>query len=209
MEGMNKPKILVFAGPNGSGKSAVTNSEQIVGFYVNADEIEKARDCTPLEAAKIAEATRGYFVDHMLSFTMETVLSTTRNIDLLARARSLGFEITCIYVTTNNPAINVARAKLRLQNTKHGVGMEKGKVDEQKIIDRYHRAMKLIPQLCEVCDRLLVYDNSLDRDIGKPSLIAEIQDGKVSVYPSSIWTESAIKSFLSGEYMPDSVCCPS
>lgn len=205
MEGMNKPKILIFAGPNGSGKSTVTSNEQIVGFYVNADEIEKLRDCTPLEAAKIAEATREYFVDHMLSFTMETVLSTTRNIDLLARARSLGFEITCIYVTTNNPAINVARAKLRLQNTNHGVGIEKGKVDEQKIIDRYHRAMKLIPQLCKVCDRLLIFDNSFDRSQGKPSLIAEIQNGNVSIYPSSIWNESAIQNFLSGEYIPDSI----
>lgn len=204
METSVKPKILVFAGPNGAGKSTVTENERIVGFYVNADEIEKKRNCTPLEAAQIAEATRECFVSNLMSFTMETVLSTTRNIDLLSRARSMGFEIICIYVTTINPSINVKRAKQRLLNTKHGVGIEKGKVDEQKIIDRYHRAMKLIPQLCEVCDRLLIFDNSFDRAFGKPSLIAELKDGKVSLYPSEVWTESKIQSLLSGEYVSDS-----
>ncbi len=38
---MNKtPSVLVFAGPNGSGKSTVTKGFDIIGEYINADDIK-------------------------------------------------------------------------------------------------------------------------------------------------------------------------
>ena len=36
------PAVLVFAGPNGSGKSTVTKGFNIIGEYINADEIKNA-----------------------------------------------------------------------------------------------------------------------------------------------------------------------
>ena len=39
----SKPIVLVFAGPNGSGKSTVTKGFDIIGEYINADEIKKAK----------------------------------------------------------------------------------------------------------------------------------------------------------------------
>ena len=84
---MNKPKILVFAGPNGSGKSTVANCYDLVGLYINADDIKKKRQCTDLEAALEAELLREECLQREKSFTFETVLSTRRNIDLLLRAK--------------------------------------------------------------------------------------------------------------------------
>lgn len=40
------PGILVFAGPNGSGKSTITSEIDIVGQYVNANEIKKDLNCS-------------------------------------------------------------------------------------------------------------------------------------------------------------------
>jgi len=48
------PKILVFMGPNGSGKSTVTQAWEIIGLYINADDIMAMRGCSDLETAQEA-----------------------------------------------------------------------------------------------------------------------------------------------------------
>ncbi len=53
-----KPEILVFAGPNGSGKSTITELIEVVGEYVNADDIQRTTGCTNMEAALLAEKRR-------------------------------------------------------------------------------------------------------------------------------------------------------
>lgn len=200
------PCILLFAGPNGSGKSTITGQFPQVGCYVNADEIQRVRNCDALEAAQIAYETRNYLVEEKQSFTMESVLSTPRNIELLAKAKQQGYYIFCIYITTVNPSINVARCMSRYEAGGHGVGgdPEIG-VDKQKIVDRYKRAMRLIPDLCRVCDRLLVFDNSMEKGIGKAALIAEMDGWKTTIHSSSLWSEENIRLFLSGNYSPDSI----
>ena len=37
------PRLRIFAGPNGSGKSTIKEviSEELLGIYINPDEIEK------------------------------------------------------------------------------------------------------------------------------------------------------------------------
>jgi len=40
---MNTPRLRMFAGPNGSGKSTLNSiiSKELLGVYINPDEIEK------------------------------------------------------------------------------------------------------------------------------------------------------------------------
>ena len=147
------PEIIVFAGPNGSGKSTITQYAKVIQPYINADEIKRANNCSDLEAAQIAEKMRNNCVDKKLSFTFETVLSTTRNLSLLKRAKENGFFIRCVYVLTVNPDINVTRVKSREQAGGHSV-------PEDKIRSRYQKALTLIPELLSVCDVLHIYDNS-------------------------------------------------
>lgn len=200
---MSTPCILVFAGPNGSGKSTVTGQYPPEGVYVNADEIERVTKCSPEEAAVIAERTREFLLENQQSFTMETVLSTPRNINLLKRAKQAGYYIMAIYVSTVHPSINVARCHYRYENGGHGVGTDPDNpVDDDKIIARYRRAMRLIPELCGICDRLLIFDNSLDKSETQVPLIAEILDGKVAIYPCDIWSMEQIISLLQGTYDP-------
>ena len=150
------PRLLVFAGPNGSGKSTVTQRFGIVGKYVNADEIKKALDCTDMDAAVIAERTRETLLNSKSDFSFETVLSTERNLKLIAKAKQNGYYVTCIYVLTSHPDINQKRVESRVRSSGHPV-------PEDKIRERYIRALRLFPVLVPLCDELWLFDNSVDK----------------------------------------------
>ena len=107
------PEIIVFAGPNGSGKSTIKRMAKIKGVYINADDIKKTNLCTDLEAAQKAEELREKMLSEKNDFTFETVLSTERNLNLLRRAKEIGYFIRGIYVLTSSSDINVARVNVR------------------------------------------------------------------------------------------------
>jgi predicted ABC-type ATPase len=82
------PRIVVFAGPNGSGKSALASAWEPAGLHINADDIKTKRGCSDLDAAREAERLRELCLSERRSFAFETVLSTERNLNLLARAKA-------------------------------------------------------------------------------------------------------------------------
>ena len=156
MSGKNEillPEVIVFAGPNGSGKTTITKMAKTVGEYINADDIKRTTLCSDIEAAIKAEELREKMIEEKKDFTFETVLSTDRNLLLLRKAKKRGYFVRCIYVLTSNVDINVARVSAREALGGHGV-------PEEKIRQRYERALKLIPQLVEICDVLHLYDNT-------------------------------------------------
>ena len=150
-----KPEIIVFAGPNGSGKSTITKLAKIIKPYINADDIKSSLHCSDIEAAQKATLMRESYVNNNESFSFETVLSTSRNLDLLIKAKQKGYFIRVIYVLTVNSQINVYRVKQRFANGGHDVPKE-------KVISRYENALKIIPELVQVADVCHIYDNSLD-----------------------------------------------
>ena len=153
-----RPVILAFAGPNGSGKTTVSQSIDKLGIFVNADDIKKEFGLSDMEAAIRAEEIRNQLLDSMQSFSFETVLSTDRNLKLMQKAKIRGFEVQCIYVITASPDINVARVRARVMKGGHDVPVD-------KIYSRYHRALALLPQVIEVCDKFILFDNSVNAEI--------------------------------------------
>jgi predicted ABC-type ATPase len=154
------------------------------GVYVNADDLKKEYKLTDLEAAQKAEALRNRLVEKKADFTFETVLSTERNLHLLRKAKKNGYEVQCIYVLTCNADINVARVKGRVREGGHGV-------PEGKIRSRYVKALKLIPQIIDVCDKIAIYDNSV-----MPSLLFKKDDDGNEYYPTDIWSIEKLKKLL-------------
>lgn len=126
---------------------------KIINPYINADDIKKTNICTDLEAAIKAEELRNHMVENGVDFTFETVLSTDRNLKLLKKAKEKGYFIRCIYILTNDPKINITRINMRKLMGGHGV-------PENKIRSRYQKALKLIPELIEICDIIHIYDNT-------------------------------------------------
>ena len=148
-----KPEVVVFAGPNGSGKSTFTELWKPPVDYINADEIKKNLKCSDLEAAQLAEKQREDHVEQMSEFCFETVLSTERNLKLLKKAKEKGYFIRCYYILTADPMINVWRVRSRVEAGGHDV-------PEEKIIERYDRALELVKELVKICDVCHIYDNS-------------------------------------------------
>jgi len=182
---IRKPVVLAFAGPNGSGKTTVMRGLDVFGTYVNADDIKAEYGISDLEAAQKAELIRNALLNKRVDFSFETVLSTERNLLLLEKAKSVGYEVHCIYVLTHNASINVGRVKVRHAGGGHDV-------PEDKIRIRYHRALALIPRLLNVCDKMLIYDNSEE-------IIATIlhkESGIVSIFPNEFWTEARLHKLI-------------
>jgi len=179
-----KPAVLVFAGPNGSGKSTVAQNLPVFGTYINADDIKKENDLTDIEAAEQAEHLRIALIDKCADFSFETVLSTERNLLLLQNAKEHGYEVQCIYVLTCDENINVARVKARRKAGGHDVPAD-------KIRARYHRALALLPKLIEICDKIVIYDNT-----NEPLLIFSKENSFGKIYPNNNWSEEAISCLL-------------
>lgn len=178
---MLKPEIRVFAGPNGSGKSTISTQEWIIEPYINADMIKREQHLSDLDAAIQAEQRRENALANGISFTIETVLSTERNLLLLERAKNSGYFIKAYYVLTRDPIINVARVKSRVSAGGHDVPVE-------KIISRYKRCMSLIPRLYQVCDIMHIYDNSGDF----PIRIVRKHKDNLTIYTNEYWTKERI-----------------
>jgi len=181
-----KPTVLVFAGPNGSGKTTVMRGIPTFGTYINADDMKAEYNLTDLEAAQQAELLRNALLNKKADFSFETVLSTERNLLLLEEAKAFGYEVQCIYVLTCNENINVARVKARHKAGGHDV-------PEDKIRTRYHRALSLIPRLLNVCDKILIYDNS-----NMPTLVFRKENGVSSIFPNDFWSDTNLRQLLGG-----------
>lgn len=185
--------LTVYGGPNGSGKSTITEQHKPTGPYVNADMIQKHLGCTALEAAVNAENTRELLLAQGESFTMESVLSTDRNYDLMRRAHNQDYFVHCIYVLTKNPKINMERVAARARWGGHDVPSE-------KVENRYWRAMSKIPQLFKVCDRLEIFDNSPNRGEGEPTCIVSWENGSLELFPNNIWNQEELLALVEGKY---------
>jgi len=180
----HQPTILAFAGPNGSGKSTVTRGLPTFGTYVNADDIKAEYNLSDLEAAQQADALRNELLNKKVDFSFETVLSTDRNLLLLKKSKENGYEVQCVYVLTCDENINVARVRARVAHGGHDV-------PEDKIRSRYHRALALLPALIDVCDKILIYDNSIS-----PTLIFKKENSIAERYPNVLWADDKLKTLL-------------
>lgn len=181
---IRKPMILVLAGPNGSGKSTITQYFEKIGTYTNADDIVAATGMSNEEAAKLVDNKRYASIEAKEDFTFETVLSSKFKLDILEKAKEEGYFIKCIFVLTVDPLINVARVETRVASGGHDV-------DKTKIIERYHKSLKNIKKLMDICDILHVYDNTLE-----PVRIIRKHKEDISIFPNELWTEEKIDELL-------------
>jgi predicted ABC-type ATPase len=171
-------EMFLFAGPNGSGKSTIVNDflqrEICPKYYICPDnninrqmkDIEKAY----IIAMKKAEAERYNAVTLEKSFSFESVFSTTEKVEFIKYVKSQGYNITIVYVVTNNPQINIKRIHNRVLSGGHDV-------PEDKIISRYYKSMKQVKECIKVANSFFLFDNSGNT----PILLLEIHDGEKTI----------------------------
>ena len=185
----DRPVVLVFAGPNGSGKSTVTKGFDIIGEYINADDIKKQRRCSDLEAAQYATSLRENAVTLRRDFTFETVLSSPRNVELIRSAKDSGYQVEVVFVLTSDPQINVARVADRVRKGGHDV-------PKDKIVSRYYKSLNNLAELLKIADVMWVIDNSTE----KAELIIYSKDKTVSIFESKNWSADKIEKLVIGNF---------
>jgi len=193
----NARHVIVFAGPNGSGKSTI--KEDILAFtkfqgeYINADDI--ARSLTSeipdyrernIKAAEMAEKRRQQAMQEGRPFSFETVMSTPEKVAILTQAKAHGYDVSLLFVTTDDPEKNVSRVEDRVAKGGHPV-------DPDAVRRRYHDAMALLPCAVEHADVALIMDNSqgggVDVAIKADGTLQKIAD-KLAAKPPPQWVDA-------------------
>lgn len=116
-------------------------------------------------AAALAEAMRQWLLEEGWTFTFETVMSHPSKIEFMKDARARGYRVYLYFVATDDPVINIDRVRRRVLQGGHPV-------DDDKVIERYHKSIALMTSACAVADRAYIFDNSGS----KHKLLAEVTD---------------------------------
>jgi len=102
-------------------------------------------DLVPPVAHKRDEMMR-----ELRSFAVE---DWTVDLDLLENARQAGYTTKVLFISTEDPNLNIGRVLLRM--SQNGQGVPLGTVSES-----YEEAMRSLPEARKHADDLLVYDNT-------------------------------------------------
>ena len=190
------PFIIFVAGPNGSGKTTMINTLQ-THFekpieYLCPDDIEKKiKDLyhDPVECSIIArEITvelKQKLVENQESFILESVGSHPSHAEFLEDAKENGYTISTIFITTENPDINVERVAHRVETGGHNV-------PKDKIYLRYEKTMENIINYIEVSDCILILDNSNEHY----EAVFLKSDDRITVLVEKEWVKEYIENKL-------------
>lgn len=167
------PKLTLIAGPNGAGKTTLVRFLDQQGFdfgeIINPDEISAALgghcEANQLQARELADRRADECLAAGRDFALETVLSHPSRLDLMRRARSVGFGVTLIYICVDTDGISAQRVAQRHRMGGHAV-------DPAKVRARYRRSLQNLPLALAAADEALVFDNSAAGDRSdRPRLI--------------------------------------
>lgn len=125
-------------------------------------------------AALLSDFIREKLLHNNIDFSFETVMSHPSKIEILKKAKILGYTITLIFVTTNNPEINVNRVAIRVKKGGHNVPNE-------KIISRYYKCMDLLYDAFLISDIAFLYDNSGSFSTIDEMFVAQKFDNKITL----------------------------
>lgn len=176
------PHLFVIAGPNGSGKTSWIdgNREEIAALgllaHLNPDAI--AREISPgnlrqgaARAGREVIRQSAEFLGHQESFGFETTLAGHHALRVMKQAQELGYEVTLVYVATENPSINIKRIVMRHTAGGHDI-------PEKDIRRRYQRSLANLEAAIACADHVRLIDNSRHE---KPHEFARFDSGKLKI----------------------------
>ncbi|WP_372782118.1 AAA family ATPase [Litorivivens sp.] len=183
-------QLWAIVGGNGAGKSTFYQQmlEPMDLPFINADVI--AREVWPddpegnsYDAAQLASRLRDELLDEGRSFCFETVFSHPSKIDILGKAKALGYQIILVVINVSSSDLNKARVAQRVEHGGHSV-------PDEKVEARIPRMLQNVANAIPLCDEVRVLDNS---SYEKPFLpVLTIKNGNYTYHIESLpdWAES-------------------
>lgn len=156
-----RPVFTIIMGCNGCGKSMWKREswdllpdryydQDSVAAGVGGWEKEVARE----EARRIVESKIDESLLERLSFGIESTYSGRPGRALVERAKAADFRIEGVYIGTEDPEINVARIRQRVEDlTGHWV-------DPERVSERWKFSLANLRRTAELFDDLELFDNS-------------------------------------------------
>jgi len=135
------------------------------------------------DVAVLADFIRNQLLEAGKSFSCETVFSHPSKLDLLRRAKQLGYKTYLYFCCAGDATVCVERVKQRVEEGGHSV-------PEEKIIQRFKRSLDNLLPAIKLVDRAYVFDNS-----GKESeLIVEANKVELKVLTEYVpdWINDAL-----------------
>ena len=160
---MTAAVFTLIAGANGAGKSTLTsgNLETFSAFpLLDPDTFRRplnlASAASPIAAGREVLRLAKKYLEQGQSFTIETTLAGKNYLEMMRRARILGFEIVLVYIGTENVEINLSRIAQRVLRGGHNV-------PETDVRRRYGRSLQNLPVAVRLADHALLFDNSTEQ----------------------------------------------
>ena len=160
-----KPLLVVIAGPMGVGKTTFYDAYLKEAFPTLIPPISHQREAALRERR---------------SFAVEDLVVDT---ELLESARDAGYATKVVFISTEDPNLNVGRILIRMSRDGQSVPLN-------SIPESYKESLKSLPEARKHADDVLVYDNTLD---GKGHrLVARFIAGELvkTTHPSPEWLKS-------------------
>ena len=199
------PVLHILAGPNGAGKT--TLYEARVGRmanapFVNADQLSLetlGRHAETRAEAELGQSLANARRDELMaaaeSLVTESTFSHPSKLELIRRAKALGYRVFVYHVNVMTPEAAVARVAARQ-------AMGGQPVPEAKIRGRYERNQPLIRDAVRMADLAFVFDNT---SFGMPPRrLITFVDGRAKDVVSDLpaWAATLYADDISGSAGP-------
>lgn len=122
---------------------------------VIAKTLQSTSTAAPIAAARQVLSSAREHLGKTENFAVETTLAGKHYLQMMADAKSRGFEVVLVYIGTENVEINLARIKNRVLAGGHNV-------PEQDVRRRYTRSFANLPTACQRADHTILFDNSTE-----------------------------------------------
>lgn len=185
---MDNPTLFVVAGPNGAGKSSYSRiiKENRIEF-LNPDEFVKnkmSKGSSEIDAYKDFIREVDKHIEDKKTFAFETTLAGNRAINLMKKAKDLGYDINLTFISLESKAMHYERVSARVAKGGHDVPKE--------MIDRrFEDAYKNLPQAIELSNRATIFNNS---SLGRNEIMS-IMEGVIERLNEKVITKPLKNAF--------------
>ena len=149
------PIYTIIAGVNGVGKSSFTgvlkNQRHDLGHIIDAD-LLAVEYGGALAGGRAALRMQEDCLARRVSFTQETTLSGQRTIQIIRRAKELGYTVRLYYIGVSSAEESLSRIANRVRKGGHNI-------PEIDVRRRYAERCQTLARVLDDCDEVSFFDN--------------------------------------------------